>query len=162
MEVKADKAGWDFRFSLASAVISTACHHCDWPAKWRWLLAPFLEVGPIQLCSLSQWQCLLASSWTVKVPNQISSSLTSFTSYQVYQLFPASQMSLEVVFYRWSFPTSFTRSKIFRAEGNKDLTPVVYNHGIAALVSCDPAVRCITNNCNFFPLFFIWGKVHTT
>lgn len=153
MEVKADKAGWDFRFSLASAVFSTACHHCDWPAKWRWLLAPFPEVGPAQLCSLSQWQCLLASSWTVNMPNQISSSLTSFTSYQVYQLFPASQMSLEVVFYRWPFPTSFTRSKIFRAEGNKDLlqwfTTMVLLHLYLVIQLWDVSQITVT-----FPPFF--------
>lgn len=135
MEAKADRAGRDFRFSLASAIYSTACHHCDWLAKWRWLLVPFLEVGPIKPYSLSHWQCLLASCLTVKVPNQISSSLASFAFYQVYQPFPASQMSLEVVFYRWPFPTNSTKSKIFRAEEN--IYSSGYNHSIAALmVSC--------------------------
>lgn len=124
----------DFRFFLASTVFSTACHHCNWLAKWRWLLAPFFEVGPIKLCSLSHQQCLLASSWTLKVPNQIFSLLTSFTSYQVYQPFPASRMFLEVVFYRWPFLTNPTESKIFQVKGSKDLLQGFYNLGVAVLM----------------------------
>lgn len=133
MEAKATR---DFRFSLASAMFSTACHHLDWLAKWRWLLAPSLEVGLIKLCSLSHWQYLLASSWTVKVPNQISSSLTSFTSYQVY---PSTLPSFSKIpgnrFYRWPFPTNFTKSKTFRAE--KIFTTMFYNYAVAALMSYD-------------------------
>lgn len=149
MEAEADRASQDFRFFLASALLSTACHHCDWLAKRRWLLVPFLEAGPIKLCSLSHWRCLLPSSLTVKVPIRISSALTSFTSYQIYQPFPASQTVLEVVFSRWPFPTNFIKSKLFRAEEKKNLVPSLATTGLPHWC-LDLQIPVI------FPFVFLW------
>lgn len=111
----------NLRSFLASVVFSTACHHCDWVAKWKWLLAPSLEVGPIKLCTLSSQQCLPAQFWAAKVPSPISSSLTSFASQPGPSTIPSFLNGPGSSFPHVTILSQFTQPKRFGAEGNKYL-----------------------------------------